>query len=199
LTPLKRVEEAVGTAQAAIAADPFAPTPRLALALALASSGEQEKAISELIRLTELHEKLFVGHLHLGVNYTNLGRTAAAISALEEAVRLGPWHDVCKALLAWNYLQAGDRERCDDLLRRLPAENRGDWVFHILSGDFDHAAAALERLIEIRAPGVTLLPCTKIFEKFCLSPQGRGILQKINLLETHHLRETPQGLVDQMS
>ena len=184
LIPLRRLQEATAGAEAAIAMDPLAAAPRATLSFALASGGQHERAIPELIRLTELHEYLFVGHMHLGINYASVGRTADAIVALEEAVRLGPWHDGSKALLAWNYLQAGDRAKCDDMLSRLPAGNRGDWVFHILSGDFDRAATALERMIEIRAPGAVWVNCLAIFEKFCQSAQGRGILQKMNLLET---------------
>jgi tetratricopeptide (TPR) repeat protein len=156
----------------------------LALAYALAADGHSERAISELIRVTELHEDLFVGYMLLGMNYTHLGRTGDAIAALEKAVQRGPWHQPCKALLAWNYLQAGDRAKCEDLLSRLPAENRGDWVFHILSGDFDRAATALERMIGIRAPGAILVNCAPIFEKFCQSPQGHAVLRKMNLLAT---------------
>jgi hypothetical protein len=134
-----------------------------------------------LIRVTGLHEDLFLAHMLLSVNYTSLGRTADAIAAAEKAVQLGPWHHGSKALLAWNYLQAGDRAKCEDMLSRLPAENRGDWAFYVLSGDFDRAATALGRMIEIRAPGAVLVNCISIFEKFCQSPQGRGILKKMNL------------------
>jgi TolB-like protein len=181
LTPLGRLDEAIAAAQEAVTADPLAYMPRAALAFALQASGSHQSAIAELRRLIELHENLWIGYLHLGLNYTTLDMTSEAIAVLEKAFQLAPWHGAAIAFWAWNYIRSGDRARGEDLLARTPADSNRDTNFYLLSSDFERGAVELQKQIEDRRPNAILLKCLPIFRTFCETPRGRALLRKMNL------------------
>lgn len=192
LSPLffrRRFDEAMAVVQPAIAADPLAPLPRLALAIALHATGSNERAIEEARRVLELREDLWLPFAVLGTIYTTQGRTQEAIAMFEKAVQLFPWNAPFIGLLAGLYARAGDRARAQSVLAPLDASGReifralGYAPFYILCSDWDRAADAFEKGMEARHPFTAQLAAAPFFEEFRKTPRGRAMLVKMNLAD----------------
>jgi len=191
LLPLGHVHEAIDLLEKAIARDPlFSSFPQTNLALTVAASGDYEGARKQLLRMLELHEKDFLGHLGLGMLYALQGMTRDAIATLEKGVKLAPWFPPLWGLLAANYQLAGNRIKAEALLMlpRMasvtghPVVDMARGIYHIAVGDLERAADLFGRAVEARHYAVLFVAWDPFYRDFRQTPRGSALLAKMNLV-----------------
>jgi serine/threonine-protein kinase len=187
LAPMRRFEDAIAVIQPAIASDPLAHIPRMALAAALTGLGSYDRAIEELRRVLELQEDLWLANAALGNIYMYQGKAEGAIVVFEKAVRAAPWNSPLIGGLAGSYALAGDRERAEKVLAQLaaapsPAVRALSYgMYYIACSEFDRAADEWEIAMESRHPLIFNISWSPFFADFRKHPRGRAILAKMNL------------------
>jgi tetratricopeptide (TPR) repeat protein len=116
---LRRTEAAEGYYRKAVAAHPASADAANGLGLLLARSGRRGEAEQQLKLATRLDPALASAWNNLAVLYLNQKRTGDAVAALEEGMRHSPADETLYLNLGRYYVQAGDREKARDTMRRL--------------------------------------------------------------------------------
>lgn len=184
LIPLRRLDEAIALIEPLLVADPFALFLRKTLADALAMRGDNDRAIEELRRITELDDAFWLAHFALGNIYSVQNRIPQAIGAYEKALQTASLPPLIGSLAA-AYTRAGDCLRAEEALARLTSSKEdGRYAkalmhYHFCCSEFDRGADYLEELIRARDPDVIWVcfspaPCRE-------SPRVRALLERINL------------------
>jgi serine/threonine-protein kinase len=187
LLTLERYDEALAAVEHARATDPLSPIPQHQFGGALAFRGEHVRAREELERLIELHPSFWPGYQFLGCQYLALEMLQEAIGTFERGVQLMPSYPALVGLLAGCYARTGDGARAERLLAPLAAgEGRlgtamGLALFHLVLSDFTQAAHHYARGIDERDPSVPSLGPLMVNDRFRQCPEGRAILQRMNL------------------
>ena len=192
LLTLERYEEALAALEHALATDPLSPIPQHQLAGALAFRGDHERAREALERLVDLHPAFWPAYQFLGCEYLALEKMPEAIAAFERGIQLLPSYPSLVGLLAGCYARTGDMARAEQLLSPVAVSEgqvgtaMGLALFHMIISNFDEAAHHYARGIDERDVSAPSLGPLIANERFRRSPQGRAILQKMNL--THLAR-----------
>ncbi len=115
LLPIGRAEEAVEECTRALQEDPLDLSGRLRLAQCLQAAGRTDQASSELRRVLELDEHLWVTHFIWALEQLREGRVADAITHADTASTLAPWNrrpKDCSPRRAGPTATSHDRKRC---------------------------------------------------------------------------------------
>jgi len=201
LLPLRRVEQALRVLRPAIGQDPLSPLLRAALAQALLNQGTHAEALEELDRLIDLQPDFWPAHMIRGSAFTAMGRTSDAIVAFEKTLEFAPWHADGIAMLAGNYVRAGDRAMAEQILARLPSAHGAVGftpltsrtlalaTFHTLASELDRSADFFEQLLDARQGGLPFMMSFPHFRPLRATPRGRHILERMKLQDVW-----PEGL-----
>jgi tetratricopeptide (TPR) repeat protein len=189
LLPLHHGDEAIAVIERAIEADPLSPVPLQLLGGALAFQRDYDRARQVLERLTELHPLWWPGIQFMGCVYLALEMLPEAIATLERGRQLMPSFPSIVGLLAGCHARIGERAHAERLLAPLASADgqvgtaMGLAHFHIVSSDFDQAAQHFARAIEERDLTATSTGVWMVSDPFRRSPQGRALLQRMNLTD----------------
>jgi hypothetical protein len=115
---------------------------------------------------------------------------AESLAHAERAASLYVWNKACTGLLAGLLFRAGDRERAEELLRRL--SNRQEYgvpcalaIFHFLCSEIDAGAGWTEKALEQRDQMVPMILLTPPYGPMLRASSRRQALAKrMNLPDT---------------
>jgi eukaryotic-like serine/threonine-protein kinase len=182
LLPLGRFEEAIREGAKAIAQDPLNVRWRGAQAFSLLCAERYEPAIAEARKALELDDKTFTPHLAMAWSYALQRKPAEARAAVEEAVRISPWHPMAAGLLAGLLAQAGEKEEAEKLIAvmsgMIPA---GMMAYHFIRSEIDAAIDWYERDIELRQPGAAMTAAAGFLRPLRASPRWPKLAKMMNL------------------
>ena len=125
-------------------------------------------------------------HVLLGYAYTEMGRYAEAISAFEDARRLGDDSPSSKIFLGMAYARAGDRKSARTILNQLqdgktyvsPGELA---VLYVALGEREQAFAALERGFAARDVQLQYLAVDPAFDSLRDDPRFTDLVRRVGL------------------
>ncbi len=188
LMPMGRVFEAVDQLERAVESDPLNVATRIALINGLHAAGLPDRAIREAASVLATDPNKWNVHLVLARIYASKSMPAEAMASAETAYALAPWNARVAAVLAGLCAQAGDPERVRVLLDRIQLQGEDTYgaamamtVFHLMSGDVNHAADWYEKAIDEKDPSVIGYLRVPTLKPLLESPRWTGIAKKLNL------------------
>ena len=158
--------------------------------LSFTKAGEElhltQSAVSR--QMLELDSNNSFAYHWLSGHYALQGMLAEALAFAEKAYSLAPRNPQNVGLFAGALARTGDKSRGQELL-----ENLGDGqaygvplglaLFHILCGEVDKAADWIERAVDQRHPGITIVRANPLFKAVLSSPRWPKLARMMNLPE----------------
>jgi eukaryotic-like serine/threonine-protein kinase len=185
LLPLGCVREAVEQMERALEQDPLNVAYRSQLAFVLFVAGMTERGIVEARKALEIDEHHWPTYFTMGSAYAAAGRIPEALTALEKAYQLAPWHPGVMGTLAGTLVRAGKSQRAEGLVQRLrEAPAMAMVACYLLCSEVDAAADSFEKAIEQRHPMLLPLLRHPLAEPLRASPRWPGLMKMMNLPET---------------
>jgi tetratricopeptide (TPR) repeat protein len=159
------------------------------LASALHFQGFHDRALSEVRRVLEFQQDLWVPYAVLGAIYSVQGKTAEAIATHEKGVQVAPWNAPAIGMLSGMHARAGDYAAAEKALAPAQASPQPLFralaygVFYALGSEFERAADEFEKAVEARHPFMNQFAVSPVFADFLKHPRGRALLAKMNLAD----------------
>lgn len=184
-----RFEDAVAECRVASALDPQSPVIAADLGVTLRYAGRLDESHTVLQDTVSRHPSFAGGHVELAETYRLMGDHQRALRSLRTAVKLGDDRPTILARLAAMEGRLGNRGAAFDIARRLRAiQDRGQlvpddaWLTALVAaGDYDAAAAFVDRLIAAGEVAVTRIATDDAFEGLRRSaqwPRLRGAIER---------------------
>ncbi|HEU5217410.1 MAG TPA: protein kinase [Gemmatimonadales bacterium] len=159
-----RTREAAAEFTAATELDPRSPIHAALYGLALALLGQRDSATTVAKAAVRLDPALAVTRLIQGAVLAYGGRALQAVGALEGALALEPDNEQAMGLLAYAYASLNDRQRAEELIRKLTEGPPKPDTYSALAKAYlglkqnDKALGALERALIRHEPFFTSEP-----------------------------------------
>jgi eukaryotic-like serine/threonine-protein kinase len=156
LLPTGRAQEAVDHYTLGLNEDPLNLMARAERAVCLRSASRFAEGDDALRQILELDDTFFFPYFMLGVNLTADGAEDEARHLAERGFATAPWFKPMVGLLAALLTRAGETARAEMLLQQHLSPDQGyvdpigPAVFHLLTGNIDGVADAVERAINER-------------------------------------------------
>lgn len=148
-----KVDEAIALYNRALQLDPLARIPYLNLPGLYASQGENDKALASWLEAIEIHPSWPSAYNAVSEHLLRLGRLDEGIAWSEKTRELST-DPLQGSNLIGSYIELGDIEKANELMRRLPlAEDHplyafGMGIYHYYSGRYAEASDVFEQAIE---------------------------------------------------
>jgi eukaryotic-like serine/threonine-protein kinase len=182
LVPLGRFEEALQEQAKAVAQDPLNAMRRTLLSATFFFAGMYERAISEARVGIDLGDRSHLPLVLMAQCYYFQGKFPEAREWAEEGFRVAPWDAVATGFLAHVLMQAGEKDRAQELLARLPGMSPSGMVRYLLvASDIDTAIDWYERGIEQHEPSVALWASAAFLKPLRSSPRWPKLATMMNL------------------
>jgi tetratricopeptide (TPR) repeat protein len=181
LVPLGRFEEALQEQAKAIAQDPLNAVWRTLRASTFFFAGMYERTIAEARAAIDLGDKSHLPLVLIAQSHFFQGRFAEAREFAEEGFRVAPWDAVVTGFLAHVLMQAGEKDRAQELLARLPGMISSGMVRYLLvSGEIEAAIDWYEKGIEQRLPFAALWASAAFLKPLRARPRWPKLAKMIN-------------------
>jgi serine/threonine-protein kinase len=184
LQPLGRFQEAVAEMNRAVEDDPLNVSWRAILSSHLIHGEWYDEAIDNARKALEIDDRHWVTLVILGEAYAYTGRFKEAIEVAEKAYREAPWHTMPAGLLAGALALVGDKERAEQIVRRMGEEPYPVWgrvLYHLLCSEVDDAADWYERMIERRDPFAVIFAAAPLVKRLRDNPRWLKLATMMNL------------------
>jgi serine/threonine-protein kinase len=187
LLPQRRFTEGVAEMELALGTDPLSVVLRHTLGRVLAFAESPERAIQEWRKALEIDERFWLIWCAMGLTYAKIGEWEQAIDALDTAHELAPPQPLVAGPLAGIYQRLGDKGRSEQLLTELKTCIHPDLVwfglalYHCFCLEFEKAADALEKAIEVRDSLAHLAGFDYSLEGVRCLPRWPGLAGKLNV------------------
>jgi len=149
-----------------------------------------DDAIAQASRVVEMDQQFALAHVFLGWSYLGKHSYDAAAEEANKAAQVpGAGRDI-EANLAETYAITGQTEKARDLLRLLETESErlhtgqlllGIAQIHALLGESDEAFSWLEKALQNRDGGLTLIKVLPFFDSLHSDPRFADLLRRIGL------------------
>jgi eukaryotic-like serine/threonine-protein kinase len=151
LLPLGRFEEAIEEETQAILQDPLNGLWRSLRAGTFFFAGMYERALAAAREAIELGDRSHIPIVLMAECHFFQGRLAEAREMAEEGFRVAPWDTMANGVLARLLMDAGERDRAEELLARLSRMPTAGMVrYHLCGSDIDAALDWYEKGVERR-------------------------------------------------
>ncbi|HXE75512.1 MAG TPA: winged helix-turn-helix domain-containing protein [Candidatus Xenobia bacterium] len=147
-----------------------------------------ERAIREFRDSIEMAPNFFLGHLYLGLAYSQVNRPEEAIVEFERALETSGHSPLALAALAYARARAGHKAEAGELLNRLRAQARTRHVPAVYFagvytglGDKDQAFGWLEKAYEERSDYLVYLQIEPTFDPLHDDPRFRDLVRRLSL------------------
>ena len=186
LSVVGRHEEAIAEANRIRELDPQNVLSHLILPTSLLVARRFDEAIVELNKSIEL-DPIYGAYISLGSAYAGKGMHLQAITAFEEAVRLGAKSSYVQICLGAAYARAGENKKAISILQRLEASTEyvapGELaILYEAIGDREKAIATLERGFAEHDLQLQHLKAETGFDSMHADPRFQDLLRRIGLL-----------------
>ena len=188
LAPLGRFEDATAELQCALDLDPLALTIKTSLGLKAYFAQDHDAAVRDLTKTIELDPQFGMAYVFLGATYTEQGRYADALSALNTALRLCGRSSEILASLGYLHGRRGDSNRARRLLKEMRTQAAGHYVSparlaQVLVGLGEDAEALdqLERACTERAADLAWINVRPVFASLRGQPRFAAILGRMGM------------------
>jgi len=182
LVPLGRFEEALQEQAEAIAQDPLNAVWRTLRAATFFFAGMYERAISEARVGIDLGDRSHLPHGLIAESNFFQGRFAESRESAEEAFRVAPWDAVATGFLTHVLMQAGEKDRAQELLARLPGMMPSGMVRYLLvASEIDAAIDWYEKGVEQQQPFAALWASAAFLKPLRSSPRWPKLAKMMNL------------------
>jgi serine/threonine-protein kinase len=156
---LGQLPDAVAEARCGVDKDPLSVYSRLRLVFFLYCAGRYAQALEEAHRTLDIDRNYWLAHAMIARIHFVLGETSKAVAAAERAREIAPWSGRVAGLLGGLMIRTGDRQRGEELYRRLlelPPHQipMGMLIYHAVGGDTNSAAEWFEKAVEQRNLGL---------------------------------------------
>lgn len=122
----------------------------------------------------------------MGLSQLQAGLAQEAIASFKRAAELAPWRPGNAWALAAAYHHAGDRERSQELARKLAgSDGRTAWFsaeyYYAATGQVDAMFEELNTACRQHSPGLPSFHNEPVFDPYRLDPRFQALLAKMNL------------------
>jgi adenylate cyclase len=179
-----RFEESIDLAEKAIAYDPVSSAEYANLGYSLYYARRFDEAAAAFRKSISLNPERFRAYVYLGRVMLEQGAVKEALEVIQRA----PEHPMRVAGLAMVHHALGDEDAADQALMQL-MENWGEvMAFQIAEtyafrGDHDAAFQWLDRALETRDPGLSVLLGNPAFDDLTSDDRYRSLVEKLGLLQ----------------
>jgi TolB-like protein/Flp pilus assembly protein TadD len=179
---LGRLEEAVEYGKRSLLLDPLNGVTYIYLARSLEALGRYDEADAMVRKVIELHPQAAQAYSELAITQIRRGNTAAAVD-LAKKENDGFWRTYALALA---HFANGDRAEADAALQELHDRFADTGAFQIavvyaLRKDADKVFEWLDRALETRDPGVTLVLYAPFLDAYHKDPRFAAFCRKMKL------------------
>jgi eukaryotic-like serine/threonine-protein kinase len=185
LLPLGRVPEAIEQSRLGLETDPLSMILHFGMVWRMYIAKQYLETIEYARRAHEIDPNFYFVWAIMGLAQLHAGFTVEAIASLKRAVELAPWFHLSAWYLAAAYHQASDRERSQELARKLAVSHGhtyGAATYYATTGDVDAMFKSIEEAYRQRdwnlAPGIS----APFFDPYRTDPRFQALLAKINLV-----------------
>ena len=184
LLPLERVPEAMEQSRLAMETDPLSMQSHYGMALSMSLAKQYRETIEYARRALEMDSTYFPIWFSMGLAQLRAGFAQEAITSLKRVVELAPWWSSGTWSLAAAYHQAGDREHCQELVRKLsdaPGPAVGAAGYYAAIGEVDAMFEALDVAHCQRDSLFLHIHHAPLFDPYRSDPRFQALLQRMNL------------------
>jgi TolB-like protein/Tfp pilus assembly protein PilF len=188
LSDMARPSEAKAAARRAYEIDPLAPVVNGVTALVHYHAREYGDAISHCERVLELDPMSFIGLFAISLSYAHEGQYPKAISYAREGVRLSPDVTFMQALLGVVYAISGNVADAQDIVAKLKAKARTDYVAPVLLswiyahlGEIDRAFESLDQAFAEKSCMLAFGIRSPMYDPLRLDPRFDALIAKLGL------------------
>jgi len=184
LLPLGRFADAMEQCRLALETDPLSMILHTGMAISLYYARQYREAIEYARRSLEIDANYYLIWYAIGRCQLGAGFPKDAIARFKRVVDLAPWYFEGAWFLATAYLQAGDRERSQELARKL-ADSHGHtfgaaW-YYAAAGEVDAMFEALNGAYRQRDPSLPLFQNEPVVDPYRSDPRFQSLLRRMNL------------------
>jgi tetratricopeptide (TPR) repeat protein len=168
----------------ALETDPLSMILHTGMAISLYYARQYREAIEYARRSLEIDANYYLIWYAIGRCQLGAGFPKDAIARFKRVVDLAPWYFEGAWFLATAYLQAGDRERSQELARKL-ADSHGHtfgaaW-YYAAAGEVDAMFEALNGAYRQRDPSLPLFQNEPVVDPYRSDPRFQSLLRRMNL------------------
>jgi hypothetical protein len=120
----------------------------------------------------------------MGLAQLDAGLPQEAVTSMKRAVDLAPWWGPGPANLAAALWQAGDRERCQELVLQSRSHHLGVFgaaYYYAVAGDADAMFEMLDLAWQERDPNLRIIGSDPFYEPHRAAPRFQALLRRMNL------------------
>jgi TolB-like protein/Flp pilus assembly protein TadD len=128
LVAAEKMDKAVEERRKAEALDPLSPVIVSAVGEALYQNREYEQSVEQNRKVLELDPTFLIAVMNHGRALVQMGRYAEAQQRFDRALGLAPDYSALLACRGWAYAKAGDRSHAEEIVAKLTAQRRQNYV-----------------------------------------------------------------------
>jgi Tfp pilus assembly protein PilF len=184
LSPMERLPEAMEQVRLALEGDPLSMVLHLAMVYQTLVLKRYDDAIETARRALEIDAGYYVLWAVMGFAQLGAGLAQEAVASMKKAVDLAPWWRPGPGCLAAALWQAGDRERCQELVlqsRSHPSGASGASYYYAVAGDADAMFEMLDLAWQERDSILRNVGIDPIYEPYRADPRFQSLLRRMNL------------------
>jgi serine/threonine protein kinase/Tfp pilus assembly protein PilF len=185
LTPQGRFVDAMEQHRLGLETDPLSMILHVGMALSMSFRAKRDReAIEYVRRAMEIDTKFFMIWFMLGLTQLHADFPQEAVASYKRAVEMAPWDSMGVWQLAAAYHQAGDRERGQELARKLLGSDSrafGAAMYFAVTGEVDAMFEALDRAYRERDPALATNRHDPFFDPHRADQRFQALLQRMNL------------------
>jgi eukaryotic-like serine/threonine-protein kinase len=182
LLPLGRLAEAMEQSRLALDGDPLSMILHFCVASCLRHLKRYGEAIEYARRAIEIDASFYATWWVMGLAQLGAGLAQEAVTSMRRTVDLAPWWRLGPGVLAAALWQAGDRERCQELVLQSRNHPLGVWgaaFYYAVAGD------AMFEMLDLawqeRDPNLRNIGVEPFYEPYRADPRFESLLRRMNL------------------
>jgi len=179
-----RLAEAIEQCRLGLETDPLSMPLHLLMAFSMLFSKRYQETIEYARRALEIDANFYFTWHAMGVAQLRAGLAHEGIASLKRVVELAPWDSMNKWVLAAAYHQAGDRERSQELARKLAGSQGrtlGAAFYYAVTGEVDAMFEALDGAYQQRHGALASFRYNPFSEPYRADPRFQALLRRMNL------------------
>jgi serine/threonine-protein kinase len=179
-----RIAEAMEQSRLGLETDPLSMFLHSSMTASMYLAKQYPEAIDYARRALEIDANFYSVWFLMGLAQFSAGLAQEAIGSFQRGVEMAPWYPEGQWYLAAAYHLAGDRQRGEELARKL-ADQHGQTLgaasFYAAVGEVDKMAEALDGAYRRRDPRLHFVHKRPIFDPYRADPRYQALLQRMNL------------------